>query len=253
MPKYEALKFMLRGKSAFFKKPDANTYAYFTYNNIHKIALIGLLGAVAGYEGYNQQCKEHDSKNYQAYPEFYEKLRNLKLCIVPEAKCGYFSKKLQQFNNSVGYASQEEGGNLIVREQWLEEPAWTIYILNDGKSAEAFKKIADNLLEGKCVFVPYLGKNDHPAIIENCSIIEVEPGACEYFTCLFPADMANTGINTWDGSENDYLFREFCPYAMDPDKNFYEYREFVFTNCMLNQNVKNDLTFVEEDNRLIFY
>ncbi len=34
----KAMKFKLFGKTAFFKKPEVNEYAYFTYNNIHKIA-----------------------------------------------------------------------------------------------------------------------------------------------------------------------------------------------------------------------
>ena len=50
----EILKFKLSGKSAFFKKPEVNTYCYFTYGNIHKIALLGILGAILGYKGYSQ-------------------------------------------------------------------------------------------------------------------------------------------------------------------------------------------------------
>ena len=42
----KALKFTLSGETAFFKKPDVNTYLYFTYGNIHKIALLGLIPLV---------------------------------------------------------------------------------------------------------------------------------------------------------------------------------------------------------------
>jgi CRISPR-associated protein Cas5h len=130
MQTYEAIKFDIKGKNAFFKKPDANTYTYFTYNNIHKIALMGLLGAVIGLGGYTLQNQSIMLGEKQIYPEFYLRLKVLKVCIIPNAKCGYFSKKIQQFNNGIGYASKEQGGNLIVREQWLEEPSWTIYLLN---------------------------------------------------------------------------------------------------------------------------
>lgn len=253
MQAYEALKFELKGKSAFFKKPDANTYAYFSYNNIHKIALLGLLGAVIGLGGYTQQNEAIIRKEKQSYPEFYLRLKALKVCIIPNAKCGYFSKKIQQFNNSVGYASQEEGGNLIVKEQWLEDPSWTIYLLKDENIADDFKQISGNILNGQCTFVPYLGKNDHPATIGKCSIVNLEPADCEYFSCLFPNDMADRDIETCDGSENGYLFKEFCPYTMNSNLNFYEFREFVFTNFMLKQSVKTELTFVEGENRLIFY
>ena len=35
----KALKFTLSGKTAFFKRPEVNTYYYFTFGNIHKVAL----------------------------------------------------------------------------------------------------------------------------------------------------------------------------------------------------------------------
>lgn len=253
MQKTTAIKFTLRGKSAFFKKPDANTYAYFTYNNIHKIALLGLLGAIAGYGGYTQQIKDQKSELYQQYPEFYSKLKDLKVCIIPNGKNGYFSKKIQQFNNSVGYASQEEGGNLIVREQWLEEPSWTIYLLKDGSLEETFSEISDRLLNNQCIFVPYLGKNDHPAVIERCTVVDLEASACNYFSCLFPAEFADTSNDTWDNSENGYLFKEFCPYTMDSVRNFYEFKEFVFTNYLIKKRINTELTFIEAGNRLMFY
>ena len=126
----EILKFTLKGRTAFFKMPDVNSYLYFSYGNIHKPALLGLLGAVMGYKGYNHQEKNN-------YPEYYEKLKDLKISIVPNSKMGDFSKKVQIFNNSVGYASSEEGGNLIVKEYWLENVSWDIFI-----------KMEDTLLPG---------------------------------------------------------------------------------------------------------
>ena len=117
-----ALKFTLSGKNAFFKKPEVNAYFYFTYGQIHRVALLGILGAIVGYKGYG--CTG-------TYPEFYEKLKDLKVSVVPRNSQGYIQKKVQMFNNTVGYASQELGGNLIVREQWLENPVWDIYILLD--------------------------------------------------------------------------------------------------------------------------
>ena len=139
----KAICFKLSGKTACFRKPDVNVYAYFTYNNIHKPALLGLLGAVIGLGGYTQLFEKNrdlkkGSLGYDdGYPEFYEKLQYLKVSITPLAPNGYFSKKIQVFNNSVGYASFEQGGNLVVLEQWLENPAWQIMILDDGKIGRA--------------------------------------------------------------------------------------------------------------------
>ena len=51
----EAVRFTLSGRTAFFKKPEVNAYYYFTYSQIHKIALMGMFGAILGYGGYAQK------------------------------------------------------------------------------------------------------------------------------------------------------------------------------------------------------
>ena len=51
----KALRFRLSGKTGFFKQPDVNTYLYYTYGQIHRVALLGLLGAIVGYKGYNEK------------------------------------------------------------------------------------------------------------------------------------------------------------------------------------------------------
>lgn len=105
-----AVKFTLSGKNAFFKKPEVNTYYYFTFGQIHKIALLGMFGAILGYDGYAQKKWTKIKKGQsivKEYPEFYEKLNKLHISIVPQNKRGYIPKKVQLFNNSVGYASGE--------------------------------------------------------------------------------------------------------------------------------------------------
>ena len=93
----EILKFKLSGKSAFFKKPEVNTYCYFTYGNIHRVALLGILGAILGYKGYSQMQdilsnKKKKGKLESSYPEFYEKLKDLKIAILPLNNKGIISK-----------------------------------------------------------------------------------------------------------------------------------------------------------------
>ena len=168
----KALKFTLSGNSAFFKDNVINT-VYLTYGNIHRVALLGMLGAILGYGGYSKQNDMLKKKNKKMpeYPEFYEKLKDIKISIVSNGKNGYFNKKLQTFNNSVGYASKEEGGNLIVKQFWLENPSWDIYILLDCDEA---KKIADYIQNRKAIYLPYLGSNDHLANIMNVEIIDIE-------------------------------------------------------------------------------
>lgn len=260
----KALSFEIGGKTAIFKKPDVNSYAYFTYNNIHKPALLGILGAIIGLKGYTQLhdekkalgvkikeakgsekklLQEEKEKLDKSYPEFYEKLKNLKISIIPLSEHGYFSKKIQVFNNSVGYASKEMGGNLIVREQWLENPKWQIIIQDDG--SDEYEKMKEYLLNKKAVFIPYLGKNDHPANIDNVKEIKLndklylEKGL--YIDSLF---IKNGEI---DGYEKDdeipFVFQEVSPVSLQKDFHFYEYETLCFTNCELDTEPKNSFSY----------
>lgn len=239
----KAISFKLSGKTACLRKPDVNVYAYFTYNNIHKPALLGLLGAIIGLGGYtklfdnNRDLKKGALGYDDGYPEFYEKLQNLKVSITPLAPNGYFSKKIQTFNNSVGYASFEQGGNLVVREQWLENPIWQIMILDDG-SVE-FTKISEYLLGGKSVFIPYLGKNDHPAKIEEVESIYLSEVEGNFIDSLFIKNFEK--LNGWarESDDNPYFFQEISPYSLQKDYHFYEYKSLIFTNYEI-ENIPKD-------------
>ena len=220
----KALKFKLSGKTACFRKAEFNSYAYFTYNNIHRVALLGLLGAILGYGGYNQQKKEDD------FPEFYARLKNLKISIVPLSdNYGVFPKKIQYFNNSVGYASQEEGGNLVVKEQWLENPCWEIYILDD--ESQEYNKLKEYILQGKAVYIPYLGKNDHTAQITEATVVDVESSESGFIDSIVIGK--NIKYDT-DEIKNDdidgFLAIEYAPVKMDSTYNFAIQEKSIYTN-----------------------
>ncbi|MCQ4635972.1 type I-B CRISPR-associated protein Cas5b [Anaerovorax odorimutans] len=219
----DILKFTLSGKDAFFKKPEVNSYYYFTYGNIHKVALLGIFGAVLGYGGY-RQMEESDIN-----PEFYRKLKRLRISIAPDEKGrGSFSRKIQSFNNSVGYASNEKGGNLIVKQQWLENPCWDIYVKLD---TEESLKLKESLLNRKSIYLPYLGSNDHPADIRCVEVCRAEPVKDmeeERIDSLFPN---GTVVLDFDGdSEYPYLYQEFLPLTLDETSNQYQLERFFFSN-----------------------
>ena len=60
-----SVKFKLKGRNAFFKKPEVNTYCYFTYGQIHKMALLGIFGAILGYDGYGTKKQERKASRLQ--------------------------------------------------------------------------------------------------------------------------------------------------------------------------------------------
>lgn len=248
----EILKFKLSGKSAFFKKPEVNTYCYFTYGNIHRIALLGILGAILGYKGYSQMKdilsikEEIDLK--PAYPEFYEKLKELKIAILPLNPKGVITKKIQIFNNSTGAGSKEldkknkieYGVNLIVKEQWLENPKWEICILLDCEEA---KKIKEAIQNRKCKFYPYLGTNDHFADIEYLGVEEAQPIKQDDYR--IDSFMVKDNIEFIEKnsrqlrkilsedeieSYSQFKYEEALPKSIDAEVNNYELERFVYTN-----------------------
>ena len=248
----EGISFELSGKTACFRKPDVNQFAYFTYNNIHKPALLGLLGAVLGLGGHiqlhnkNRRLKRGMLGYDDGFPEFYEKLKDLKISITPLAPNGYFSKKIQVFNNSIGYASKEMGGNLIVREQWLENPVWQIMILDDG--SDAYRKLKEYLRNGKSLFIPYLGKNDHPANIDKVIEIELDPGIKDgSMSSLFIEESCEISkIPPRD--ELSYFFKEISPMRLQKEYHFYEYENLVFTNHKVTACLSDNIYSLNDKN-----
>lgn len=252
----DALKFNLSGRTAFFKKPDVNSFYYFTYGNIHKVALLGVLGAICGYGGYNSQCLNKE----QIYPEFYEKLKDINIGIVPKNEKGYINKKIQVFNNSVGYASKELGGNLIVKEQWLENPKWDIYILIDENVPEDLK---DRLLNSRFKYIPYLGKNDHMANITDAEYIEniekldnVEKVDSIFIKDKFEIQKLDDDlfdmVNDSYEDVSEYKYEEMLPVSLEEITNKYNLETFIYTNSKL-KSLTDSKTYRCDDKNIFFF
>ena len=236
----KAIRFTVGGRNALFKMPDVNSNTYYTYNNIHKIALLGMLGAILGLSGL-KNYKLFNEKE-RVFPEFYEKLNKLSVSIVPLASKGYFPKKIQYFNNSVGYASQEKGGNLQVFEQWLENPKWDIYLKNDGVDLNLWEQMIKMLLEGECVYLPYLGKNDFPAGISKPKLLDLQTVSSSHCHSIFIGKLSQLDNNETFDRKQPYYYTEYAPVALQPKINFYILEQTIFTNCMINgiENVYTD-------------
>lgn len=255
----QALKFTLKGKNAFFKKPDVNAYLYFTYGHIHKVALIGMLGAILGYKGYNQMRRDMDiSKKKIDFPEFYTKLSNLKVGIVPNNKKGVIDKKLNIFNNSVGYASQEKGGNLIVKEQWLENPSWDIYLLLDNEESI---KLKEALLNSNYIYIPYLGKNDHLVDITNVELLNCEEAnTFNKVDSFFKKEdleinsYSNEAFDDFDDFDKDpdFKYEEMLPIALDKETNRYILTSLSYTNMPVTRLKEDIFIFKVKDNIIQF-
>lgn len=230
----KALKFTLNGETAFFKDNTINSI-YLTYGNLHRVALLGIFGAIMGYSGYNQQgnfFKNEKRKEKKDYPEFYEKLKNLKISIVSNGKYGTFDKKIQSFNNGVGYASKEEGGNLIVKQFWLEKPSWDIYLFNDSTFSN---EVIQQILEKRAVYIPYLGSNDHFANITNINeidLIEVNSSDEIVINSMINCDVeTEIEIDEFSCFEDiPFKYIEYLPVALSLEMNQYIKNKILITN-----------------------
>ena len=254
------LKFRLYGRNAFFKKPDVNAILYYTYGNIHKVALLGMFGAILGYGGYNHMnFYNQKNKNKMEYPEFYNKLKDLKISIVPNNN-GFFEKKVQLFNNTVGYASKEQGGNLITKEQWLEYPSWDIYFQIYDEISES---LADFIQNRRTVYIPYLGKNDHIANIDNIELfkdkdVEILKNT-KNIDCLFKEYMFK--FNNYEEEDEDdefdeevdlFKYQERLPVSLEQITNLYIVEKFIFPNMNLSVNCDIDI-FKVGARKIVFY
>jgi len=219
----EAIKFTLKGRNAFFRNPEVNSIYYPTYGHIHKVALLGIFGAILGYGGYG-----HTRAQDTEYPEFYAKLKDTQVGIVPRnCKNAYFFKKIQSFNNSVGYASQEQGGNLIVREQWLENPCWDIYVLLDNEESI---KLYEQLKNHRCVYMPYLGSNDHMADILNVEKVTLSEVESDNAVIIGLIPGLETKVEDLDDIDNPYKYEEYLPIALSDNLNQHCLERFICSN-----------------------
>lgn len=233
----KVLKFDLKGKTAFFKNPEVNTYYYFTYGNIHKPALLGIFGAILGYRGYENQAG--------TFPEYYEKLKDIQISIVPKKENGHFNRKIQYFNNSVGYASYEQGGNLIVKEQWLEDPHWTIYVQI---SNEEGYRLAQMILNKQCVYIPYLGKNDHLATIENPQLIDIEKQNSQN-SCIH--SLAKAIDIEFDWYTSLFKYEEYLPMTLKESTNLYKLEKMILTDAEVVESKVP--IYMDGDKNVVFY
>jgi len=155
------ISFDLKAEMGFLKKPDINDGIYLTYNMLHKPALLGILGAIAGLGGYKENSK---------WPEYYDKLKHLKIGIEPlNSEKGNFQKTTIGYNNTTGFANDD--GNLQITEQVIIAPSFRCYLLLDTENADE-QTLFERIKKQQSEFLPYLGKNDFSAWWDKDSVKE---------------------------------------------------------------------------------
>ncbi|WP_375560914.1 type I-B CRISPR-associated protein Cas5b [Bernardetia sp. OM2101] len=247
------ISFDIKADFGFLKKPDSNEPIYITYNMLHKPALLGILGAIIGLKGF-KTILETSKKQKRAYiPEYYEKLNHLKVGIQPlEEEKGNYSKTVIRYNNGVGYASKEIGGNLIIDEQTLIKPSYRCFLILNLES-DLEKQLYDNLENNKAEYLPYLGKNDFSIWWDNFQdydkpkVFDKTDSSFELATLFLKKVSVKGNTKEFDAMElafakegNSFVFFENLPVGYDSVLMQYEFKSFAYTDWLLQQNYSID-------------
>lgn len=218
----QALKFTLSGDFAHFKISSLNKVCDFTYQQLSPVALKGILGAILGLKGYGNDRTSD-------YPEWYEKLKDCQISIVPLNEKGHIPTCKISYNNTTGICKYS---NFLGHMQLLVNPKWDIYIHLDSLLPEIKDKLVDYILHKKTVYVPYLGCSEFLAHIQDGQLVtldEVSLSDVSTLSCLFKKEQADCQpLPEMDYS--CYKFESELPCAMDAKWNQHICERYVYTN-----------------------
>lgn len=245
------ISFEIKSDFGFLKKPDTNEPVCITYNMLHKPALLGILGAIIGLSGFKIVLETGRKKKREYVPEFIEQLGELPIGIQPlNSENGNYSKMIIRYNNSAGYASEEQGGNLLINEQTLIAPSYRCFLLLDiGKELE--KIIYQNLKNKEAEYLPYLGKNDFPiwwdGFTDNYEVNKFQFNH-DYNICslIKKTDPLVSGIaeafgrGGRDQTKNLFMYFERLPVGYRNDLMQYVFADFAYSNATLKKEYRLD-------------
>lgn len=263
------LSFDLRADFACFKKPDVNgkqgtppVHRYFTYNMLHKPALLGVFGAIVGLKGYNMKGQ---------IPEYYEVFKDIQIGIEPLNEYhekGNFLKTKITYTNGTGFGSEEQGGVLAIEEQTLVKPAYRCYVMLDD-TIEHQATLRQRLLNCESVYLPYLGKNEFSAWWDKDSVQEYSFSEIKQLDNSY--EVSSLFIKQFSVNENHeqedkddfnfldmtipkeiFIFFERLPKKFDEKLFQYELEKFSYTNVNIKApKILNSLYFLEETEKYV--
>jgi CRISPR-associated protein Cas5h len=243
------ISFDLQANFGFLKKPDTNEPIYITYNMLHKPALLGIMGAITGLKGFKMILETGRKKKRIYIPEYYEVFKNIKVGIQPlKSENGNYLKTVIRYNNSVGYASKEQGGNLLIDEQTLVKPSYRCFLLLEMENPmEA--KLYYNIQNNEAEYLPYLGKNDFSIWWDNFKDdYEVKQSDfSEYYkvsSLIRKTEVLAKGIIKAMGrpareqTKSQFTYFERLPVGYKIDLMQYELADFAYSNAVLDKEYK---------------
>ncbi len=258
----------------FLKKPDTNDPIYITFNMLHKPTLLGVLGAIVGLQGFQQpdgkkqknnnkktelELDPNEAEKYFFISEYYTKLHHIQLGIKPlNTINGSFDKTVIVYNNGVGYANKD-GGNLIIKEQTIINPAYRVWLLLDTKNViEA--KLLHNLKTQEAEFLPYLGKNEYSIYWKNFKSYPINEfkaegktfKICSIFKKEEPLKEGKvTKATFFTFGISKYIYFENLPTNYNEKLLQYEYAPFTYTDYDLKLDYPVNNLYQIDTNEII--
>ncbi len=222
------ISFTIKAEFGMFKKPDINDKIFVSYNMIHKPYLLGILGSIMGYKGHNQ------NNDKSKMPEYYEKLKDIRVAIAPSSQNGgIFKKEFIIFNNTTN------GSIANITEQTLVNPAYDIYLELDDIE---HKELIDSLRKNRAIYPPYMGKNEFSLWWDNFNIHDkfkkIESKERFEVRTIIKKDenfvLKNSGYK--ERTTNYFYLFERLPIGFDEKLKQYVYHDFLYTNSVFKSN-----------------
>ncbi len=145
----QAVSFDISGAFAAFRDPSVTTNQT-VYYIPSKSAVVGILGAILGVKRDNMLGDLYSD-------DFLDLYANTKIGIKVNT---LYLNKITLFTN---HRSLKEVKTKPVKKELLENPAYTIYVLNEKRHDDLQKRLGAN----DFVYTPYLGHAYCPAVIKN--------------------------------------------------------------------------------------
>jgi len=249
------LKFNLSSNFAYFQD-KVNIRNNISYPSIHRPSILGILGAILGLEGFNK-IKENGLIKY------IEELSSVEVGIVINSDINYTKVTT---NDSTSLNITNTKNRLTQKyENILNSPNFDIFLKID--NIDLFNKILNVLVNKEYIYEPTLGKSYFFATIknvENCILndkknLELVEEDLVFSASLFPSTLLpELGGETYSNlfaSNGLKMGRKFTlPISSDKKNGEYNnYVNFSFNNFIIADDIINDSSYHNIDNKLIYF
>lgn len=264
----DVISFEISGKFAFFRNNENNQDLLVSYGQIHKLSILGALGSILGYDGHTESFKKDDK------PEFYKKLKNIKVAIVPISNGynygefhGIFDRIAITTNNTAGFnetgikvvypGSKKEvdvktATTLQIKQQMLVNPKWKVFLDLSAIEEDVKEKIKSCLLNNTYTYLPYLGRKENFAYFTNVKSENAKiclstrniiiTGLCKAKNIDFADKEILLDLDAVEEIKEEFYREELLPYDYNEYNVYYKKEIFALTNRRVDIRDENILT-----------